>query len=75
MSVIDAVDGSSVDTALQLGHHDSRVTFVHYRELVRPKEAECYWNIKPAPAAKVVPMQTRKGWRTEKLRHSSRARR
>src|SRR5215470_5004663 len=32
------------DTALQLGHRDSRVTFAHYRELVKPKEAEKYWN-------------------------------
>lgn len=36
-------------TALQLGHHDSRVTFAHYRELVKPREAERYWNIKPLP--------------------------
>jgi integrase len=34
-------------TALELGHHDSRITFVHYRELVKPKEAERFWNIKP----------------------------
>jgi integrase len=34
-------------TALELGHHDSRITFAHYRELVRPKEAERYWNIRP----------------------------
>jgi integrase len=40
-------------TALELGHHDSRITFAHYRELVRPKEAERYWNIKPEPSAKV----------------------
>jgi integrase len=44
-------------TALQLGHHDSRVTFAHYRELVRPKDAERYWNIKPAGRAqKIVEM-------------------
>jgi integrase len=39
---------NAADTALQLGHHDSRITFAHYRELVRPKEAERFWNIKPA---------------------------
>jgi integrase len=44
-------------TALELGHHDSRITFTHYRELVRPKEAERYWQIKPAGrGAKVVPL-------------------
>ena len=42
-------------TALQLGHHDSRVTFAHYRELVKPKEAERYWNITPARKKKLVP--------------------
>jgi integrase len=46
------------DTALQLGHRDSRVTFAHYRELVKPKPAEAYWQIKPAATAskKVVSM-------------------
>ena len=44
-------------TALELGHHDSRITFAHYRELVRPKDAERYWNIRPAKAEeKVVQM-------------------
>jgi integrase len=47
-------------TALQLGHHDSRVTFAHYRELVRPKEAQRYWNLFPSVAAssKVVSIST-----------------
>jgi hypothetical protein len=39
-------------TALQLGHHDSRVTFAHYRELVKPKEGERYWQLQPAKADK-----------------------
>ena len=43
-------------TALELGHHNSRITFAHYRELVRPKEAERYWNIKSEVNAKVIPM-------------------
>ena len=41
-------------TALELGHHDSRVTFAHYRELVKPKDAERYWNITPAATEKIV---------------------
>ena len=41
-------------TALELGHHDSRITFAHYRELVKPKEAERYWNIKPAKQTRKV---------------------
>jgi integrase len=47
---------NAASTALDLGHHDSRITFAHYRELVKPKEAERFWNIKPVVSAKVVPL-------------------
>jgi integrase len=50
---------NAASTALELGHHDSRITFAHYRELVKPKEAERYWNIKPTASAKVVPLVAR----------------
>jgi integrase len=44
-------------TALELGHHDSRITFAHYRELVKPQEAQRYWNIRPTRATKkIVPL-------------------
>jgi hypothetical protein len=43
--------------ALEMGHTDSGLIFNHYRQLVGPKEAERYWNIRPAPVSKVVPMQ------------------
>jgi integrase len=47
-------------TALELGHHDSRVTFAHYRELVKPVEAARYWLLKPAGRSrKIVQMATR----------------
>jgi integrase len=42
--------------ALEMGHTDSGMLFNHYRALVRPKEAERYWNIKPEASAKVVPL-------------------
>jgi integrase len=42
---------NAASTALELGHHDSRITFAHYRELVRPKDAEKYWNLFPSGAA------------------------
>jgi integrase len=45
---------NAAETALQLGHHDARITFAHYRELVRPKEAKRYWDIRPTKAANVV---------------------
>jgi integrase len=35
--------------ALEMGHTDSGMIFNHYRQLVRPKEAACYWSIKPLP--------------------------
>src|SRR5260370_8342950 len=46
---------NAADTSLQLGHHDSPITFAHYRELVKPKDAQRYWEVKPsADAAKKV---------------------
>jgi integrase len=38
--------------ALELGHTNSNLVFQHYRQLVRPKQAERYWNIKPASAGR-----------------------
>ena len=46
-------------TALQLGHHDSGVTFAHYRELVKPKDAERYWQLQPTRTQKIVPLVAR----------------
>jgi integrase len=47
---------NAASTALELGHHDSRITFAHYRELVKPKDAERYWNVRPTTTAKIVPL-------------------
>jgi integrase len=47
---------NAASTALELGHHDSRVTFAHYRELVKPKDAEQYWSIQPAVTKRIVPL-------------------
>ena len=41
--------------ALEMGHTDSAVLFNHYRALVKSKDAERYWSIKPAKAKTVVP--------------------
>lgn len=43
-------------TALELGHHNSRITFAHYRELVKPTEAARYWSIAPTVTDKVIPL-------------------
>jgi integrase len=51
---------NAAETALELGHHDSRITFAHYRELVKPKDAERYWNIRPATKANVVEFPARR---------------
>jgi len=40
--------------ALELGHTNSNLVFQHYRELVKPKQAQRYWKISPAPADKKV---------------------
>jgi len=40
--------------ALELGHTSSNLVFAHYRQLVRPKQAERYWKIAPAGAGKKV---------------------
>jgi integrase len=50
---------NAASTALELGHHDSRITFAHYRELVKPKEAARYWKLRPIKTAKVVEMVAR----------------
>jgi hypothetical protein len=51
---------NAASTALELGQHDSRVTFARYRELVKPKDAERYCNIRPATTTeKIVPLVTR----------------
>jgi integrase len=42
-------------TAMECGHHDSRITYRHYRELVKPQDAARFWEIKPSkPAQKIV---------------------
>ena len=41
--------------ALEMGHTDSGMLFNHYRALVRPNDAERYWNIGPARTANVLP--------------------
>jgi integrase len=45
--------------ALEMGHIDSGMLFNHYRALVKPADAERYWNIGPAATEKIVPMTNR----------------
>jgi integrase len=45
--------------ALKMGHTDSGILFNHYRALVKPKEAERYWNISPATTEKIIPLVAR----------------
>jgi len=44
--------------ALEMGNSPEMI-FARYREQVTPKEAERYWNIRPAVSAKVVPLVAR----------------
>jgi len=48
-----AATGNAAQTALEAGH-DQSVLFAHYRELVRPKDAETYFAIMPENDANVV---------------------
>jgi integrase len=45
---------NAADTALELGHSNSAITFKHYRELVTPGEAERFWRIAPSVAAERI---------------------
>jgi integrase len=40
--------------ALEMGHTDTDMVFNHYRQIVRPKEAERYWSIRPAREANIT---------------------
>jgi len=40
--------------ALEMGHTTTKEIFAHYRELVRPEEAERYWQIKPTTETGVI---------------------
>jgi integrase len=40
--------------ALELGHTNSNLVFQHYRQLVKPKQAERYWKIAPITVGKKV---------------------
>lgn len=52
-----AKNGNANALALEMGHTTTKEIFAHYRELVRPEDAERYWNIKPTVPANVVPME------------------
>jgi integrase len=42
--------------ALEMGHTNEDMIFTNYRQLVKPKEAERYWKIRPATKEKIVPL-------------------
>lgn len=42
-----AMHGSADKTAVQMGHHSTKMLFEHYRELVRRCDAERFWSILP----------------------------
>jgi len=52
-----AKHGNANALALEMGHTTTKEIFAHYRELVRPEDAERYWNIRPTVPANVVPME------------------
>jgi Phage integrase family. len=42
------------ELALEMGHTNADTLFNHYRELVKPKDAERYWSIAPTTTEKIV---------------------
>lgn len=42
--------------ALEMGHSDTELIFRHYREVVRPKSADLYWQVLPIEPSNVVSM-------------------
>jgi len=42
---------NAASTALELGHTDAGLVFQHYRQIVKPKDAERYWNLFPTAGA------------------------
>ncbi|HEU5246938.1 MAG TPA: hypothetical protein VFU09_07610 [Candidatus Udaeobacter sp.] len=40
--------------ALELGHTNSNLVFQHYRQLVKPKQAERYWKIVPVSGGRQI---------------------
>jgi integrase len=38
----------AAELALEMGHTNANLVFQHYRQLVKPREAKCYWSIAPA---------------------------
>jgi integrase len=51
--------GNDALTRLQMGHwRDSAVLFGHYRRAVTRRNAERYWNIRPAQTEKIAHMQS-----------------
>jgi integrase len=42
------------ELAIELGHTDQELLDCHYRELVKPEQAEKYWNIRPATQTNLV---------------------
>jgi integrase len=47
---------NAAETSLEMGHMSPHLVFKHYRELVRPEEAEKWWTIVPVDGTKVVAM-------------------
>lgn len=46
--------GNANALALEMGHTTTKEIFAHYRELVRPEEAERYWKIRPETESNVL---------------------
>ena len=46
--------GNPQKTSAELGHMNAAVVFQHYRNLVRPEQAERWWKIVPVVTGKLI---------------------
>ncbi|HEY3899567.1 MAG TPA: tyrosine-type recombinase/integrase [Chthoniobacter sp.] len=46
---------NAAELALEMGHTNQQMIFDHYRQLVKPNDADRYWSIVPSKASKKVP--------------------
>jgi integrase len=49
-----AATNDAANVAAELGHTSTKMLYSTYREVVRPEEAERYWNIAPADESNVI---------------------
>ena len=45
---------NAAEASLQLGHTNANLVFAHYRQLIKPKDAALYWQIRPSEKSNTI---------------------